>query len=132
MGIIMTKYPPSPPHTLKYEITDSLGCVILHHMTMGLASWVALMAAGTHTQWGTYRLPLSIHDGLQSSKCFNLTSSFFICVSTSKAISDLIFLSSTMARCWGRLEQHYRRCCVWTTVCCNATCQLFKLNLCTI
>lgn len=35
-----------------------------------------------------------------SSKCRSLISSFFICVSTSRATRDLIFLSSTAARCY--------------------------------
>lgn len=35
-----------------------------------------------------------------SSKCLSLISSFFICVSTSSATSDLILRSSTAARCW--------------------------------
>ena len=35
-----------------------------------------------------------------SSKCLSLISSFFICVSTSSATRDLIFLSSTPARCF--------------------------------
>ena len=34
-----------------------------------------------------------------SSKCRSLISSFFICVSTRRATRDLIFLSSTAARC---------------------------------
>lgn len=39
-----------------------------------------------------------------SSKCRNLISSFFIWVSTSKATRDLIFLSSTAAKCF-RVKQ---------------------------
>lgn len=34
-----------------------------------------------------------------SSKCLNFISNFFICVSTSNATKDLIFLSSTAAKC---------------------------------
>ena len=87
--------------------------------------------------WDTHNGALTDSRSLSmmASKCskwFSLMSSFFTCITTSKVTSDLIFLSSTMARCWGRVEQHYRRCCVWTTECCNATCQLFKLNMCTI
>lgn len=39
-----------------------------------------------------------------SSKCLSLISSFFICVSTSRATRDFIFLSSTAARCWWDIE----------------------------
>jgi len=35
-----------------------------------------------------------------SSKCLSFISSFFICVSTSKATRDFIFRSSTAAKCF--------------------------------
>ena len=69
-----------------------------------------------HTQvseTGSYRAWQELTDSLslsmmasRSSKCFSLISSFFICVSTNNATRDLIFLSSTLARCYTHTHTH--------------------------
>lgn len=56
------------------------------------------VCADTQNRTLTASLSLSMMVS-SSSKCRSLISSFFICVSTSRATRDLIFLSSTAARC---------------------------------